>query len=45
MGSNKEQTQEEKIRFDKDIESILLQKQQPPGRKLRKSLSSDDNKK
>lgn len=47
VGSSKEQVQEEKIRFDKDFETIFQHKQKPHAgeRKLRKTMSSDDNKK
>lgn len=47
VGSAKEQAQEEKVRFEKDIEAMLVQKKQPqPGNiKLRKTKSTDDNKK
>lgn len=47
LGGSKEQVQEEKTRFDKEIDAILQQKQQPhPGeRKLRKTKSNDDNRK
>ena len=45
LGSSKEQVQEEKMRFDKEIEAILQHKPNTKERKLRKTKSSDDNKK
>ena len=47
VAGSKEQVQEDKTRFDKDIDSILQQNKQAGHKKLRKSKSvaGDDNKK